>query len=222
MFGLWHVLPTYEWRKLAINGKEVISEKLDGPEFLADFYYFFEEADDLPGDDLWNKFIYPYQKIHRFTAEVTDGLLRIEPSSNDISGRGICFVVIYPEASKEQGRKFMDTLDARRHDRFNAEAVVAVPEPRAISPLHRGGPGARIHPVRGADGSRSSHYRPAAEEPADDDNRRSGPRRAGRRLLRTLRCFMFPPWRLRRQTWPDPVEQQSPVRRFASAASGTS
>ena len=134
MFGLWHSLPTFEWRKLAINGKEVISEKLDGPEFLAQFYYRFEDDEDLPGQDLWERYIASYQKIHRFTAEVTDGLLKIEPQANERSARGICFLVVYPEARKDEGRKFMETLNARRKARFNAEMVVAVPKPTGDEP----------------------------------------------------------------------------------------
>ena len=43
------------------------------------------------------KYIASYQKIHRFTAEVTDGLLRIEPQASHTFGRGLCFLVVYPE-----------------------------------------------------------------------------------------------------------------------------
>ncbi|MFB3892630.1 MAG: glycoside hydrolase domain-containing protein [Phycisphaerae bacterium] len=128
MFGLWHTLPSYTWRKLAINGKTVIDEKLTGKEFLDKFYYAHEDDEDLPGQDLWEKFIASYQKIHRFTAEVTDGVLKIEPQSDQGMGRGICFLVVYPEAKKDEGAKFMETLNARRKAKFNAEMVVNVPK----------------------------------------------------------------------------------------------
>ena len=128
MFGLWHTLPTFQWRKLLINGKEAISETLSGPEFLARYYYRHEDDEDLPGEDLWEKYIASYQKVHRFTVEVADGLLRIEPQADDRHGRGICFLVAYPEARRDDGRKFMDTLAARRKARFNAEMVVSIPK----------------------------------------------------------------------------------------------
>lgn len=134
MFGLWHTLPTFQWRKLLINGKEVISETLSGPEFLAKHYYRHEDDEDLPGQDLWEKYIASYQKIHRFMAGAADGLLRIEPQANDRHGRGICFVVVYPEARKDDGRRFMDTLNARRRAKFNAEMVVNVPKPTGDEP----------------------------------------------------------------------------------------
>ena len=127
MFGLWGTLPSFEWRKLLINGREVINEKRTGAEFLANFYYAHEDDEDLPGQDLWEKYIASYQKVHRFTAEVTDGLLRIEPQASHKFGRGLCFLVVYPEQQQADGRRFMDTLAARRKARFNAEMVVSVP-----------------------------------------------------------------------------------------------
>ena len=53
MFGLWGTLPSFEWRKLLINGREVRNEKRTGAEFLANFYYAHEDDEDLPGQDLW-------------------------------------------------------------------------------------------------------------------------------------------------------------------------
>ena len=87
MFGLWGTLPTFHWRKLLVNGQEVLNEQRSGAEFLANQYYAHEDDEDLPGQDLWEKYIASYQKIHRFAATVTDGLLRIEPQA-DAPGRG--------------------------------------------------------------------------------------------------------------------------------------
>jgi hypothetical protein len=134
MFGMWGTLPSFEWRKLLINGKEVISEKRTGKDFLEKFYYRHEDEEDLPGQDLWEKFVADYQKIHRFSAEVTDGLLKIEPQGNERLGRTVCFVVVYPEAKQDDGRKFMETLNARRKAKFNAQMVVDVPKPTGEEP----------------------------------------------------------------------------------------
>jgi lysophospholipase L1-like esterase len=126
MFGLWGTLPSFEWRKLLINGREVLSEKRTAAEFLANYYYAHEDDEDLPGQDLWEKFIASYQKIHRFTVQVGDGLLRIEPQASHVQARGLCFVVVYPESRQAAGREFMAVLAARRKARFNADMVVHV------------------------------------------------------------------------------------------------
>ncbi len=134
MFGLWHTLPSFGWRKLLLNGKEAISETRTGADFLAKFYYRHENDEDLPGQDLWEKYIASYQTIHRFKVEVADGLLRIEPQSDQKSARGLCFLVVYPEAAAEAGRKFIDTLGALRKAKFNAGMVVSVPKPTGEEP----------------------------------------------------------------------------------------
>ncbi len=103
MFGLWGTLPTFQWRKLLVNGQEVLSERRSGAEFLANQYYAHEDDEDLPGQDLWEKYIASYQKIHRFAATVTDGLLKIEPQADERPGRGICFLVVYPEGHAGRG-----------------------------------------------------------------------------------------------------------------------
>ncbi|MGA2066337.1 MAG: glycoside hydrolase domain-containing protein [Thermoguttaceae bacterium] len=135
MFGLWGALPTFHWRKLLLNGQEVLSQRRSGAEFLANQYYAHEDDEDLPGQDLWEKYIAAYQKIHRFAATVTDGLLRIEPQADERPGRGICFLVVYPEDRLAEGRNFMATLNARRKAQFNAEMVVSVPKAAGAPPV---------------------------------------------------------------------------------------
>jgi hypothetical protein len=137
MFGLWGTLPTFHWRKLLVNGQEVLSQRRSGADFLANQYYAHEDDEDLPGEDLWKKYIAAYQEIHRFAATVTDGLLRIEPQADARSGRGICFLVVYPEGHVAEGRNFMDTLNARRKARFNAEMVVSAPKATGQQPVAR-------------------------------------------------------------------------------------
>ncbi len=135
MFGLWGTLPAYHWRKLLVNGREVLNQRRNGAEFLANQYYAHEDDEDLPGQDLWEKYIASFQKIHRFAATVADGLLRIEPQADMVQGRGICFLVVYPEGRLGEGRNFMNTLNARRKAKFNAEMVVSVPKAGGEQPV---------------------------------------------------------------------------------------
>ena len=138
MFGMWGTLPAYHWRKLLVNGREVLNQRRSGAEFLANQYYAHEDDEDLPGQDLWEKYIASFQKIHRFAATVADGLLRIEPQADVVQGRGICFLVVYPEGRLGEGRNFMDTLNARRKAKFNAELVVSLPKAGGEQPVAKG------------------------------------------------------------------------------------
>lgn len=127
-FGLFHHLPHFAWRKVTINGKAVLDEKMSGLDYLDKVYLLHEYDDDLPGQDLWKKFIEPRNVIRKFDAEVTDGVLSVSVDADSKYGRQMCFMVVYPAAQKEAGRKFMDTLQQKRHDKFNETMIVRVPK----------------------------------------------------------------------------------------------
>jgi hypothetical protein len=130
--------PTWSKRQVIINGKEVLSETMDSKQFL-DKYYMNEDNEDLPGQNLWQKFIVPRDIIRTFEAEVTDGVLSVQVKSPDKHGRWICFLVCYPEAQKEQGRKWMDTLGKLREEKFNKKIVfqVAKPDGDEVAPTEK-------------------------------------------------------------------------------------
>lgn len=132
--GLWGRYPSFPSRSVRLNGEEVLSETMTGEEYLRR-YFALEDAEDLPGQDLWAKFIEKRLPVHRFTAHVTDGTLRLESRSDDRWGRIVSFVVLYPAARQAEGRAWMDTLAKKRHDDFNAKMVVSVPKPTGDEPL---------------------------------------------------------------------------------------
>lgn len=127
VFGLWGYMPHYSYRKLVANGKTVIDQKQTADEFLNNVYLMHEDDEDLPGQDLWKKYIESHQKNQRFTVEVTDGTISLQASSDVTHARGLSYVIAYPQSVAKEGRAFMDTLDKRRSERFNQEMVVTVP-----------------------------------------------------------------------------------------------
>lgn len=128
-FGNWGRLPSFTQREVLINGKQVLSETMNGKDYLEKVYYAHEDDEDLPGQNLWQKFILPRNKVHTFEAEVTDGVLTVEVKSPDKHGKWITFLVVYPESKKEDGRKFMETLQKSREEKFNKKVVITVAPP---------------------------------------------------------------------------------------------
>ena len=131
--GMWGRYPSFASRVLVIKGQEVLSEKMTADEFLQR-YFALEDAEDLPGQDLWAKFIEKRLPVRRFAAHVTDGTLRIESRSDDRWGRIMTFMVVYPDAKKTEGRAWMDTLAKKRHDDFNTKMIVSVPKAAGDEP----------------------------------------------------------------------------------------
>jgi len=128
-FGVWHRYPTFRWRKLLLNGRAVLDEKLTGEQFLERHYFRHEDAEDLPGQDVWAKFVKSRNVIRRLPVEVTAGRLTVRVDSDDKHGKGCLFLVVYPAARQAEGRKWMRTLDRVRKERFDRNLYVIVPKP---------------------------------------------------------------------------------------------
>jgi hypothetical protein len=126
-FGIWGRFPSFTSRQVIINGKTVLDEKMNGQEFLDKIYYAFEDDEDLPGMDCWDKYVVPRCAVRHFTAEVTDGLLNVAVQSPDKHGKHLLYLVVYPSSKKDEGQKWMDNLNKVRHDKFNKWLIVHVP-----------------------------------------------------------------------------------------------
>jgi hypothetical protein len=133
-FGIWGRFPSYSSRQVVINGKEVLNQTMTGKEFLEKVYYAFEDDEDLPGQDCWNKYIVPRSVIHSFTADVTDGLLNVEVKSPDKHGKHLLFVVVYPTSKKDEGQKWMENLNKVRREKFNKWLIVNLPAQTGDNP----------------------------------------------------------------------------------------
>jgi len=128
-FGAWHRYPTFAWRKLILNGRAVLDEKRTGAEFLDRFYFRHEDAEDLPGQDVWAKFVTSRNVIRRYDIEVADGKLTVAVDADDKHGRQCLFLVVYPADKRAAGRQWMAALDAVRKARFDRNLYVIVPKP---------------------------------------------------------------------------------------------
>lgn len=116
-------------RAIEANGKEVVSEKMTNEQFLKDHFFRFEDTEDLPGMDIWQKYVGDVFKPKSFEAEVTSGKLELT-FRGDSWGLTPSFIVVYPAAQAEAGGKWMQQLDERRKKAFKStySEVVRKPE----------------------------------------------------------------------------------------------
>ncbi len=127
-YGVWGRYPTYSSRQVSINGKEVLNQTMGGREFLEKGIFLHERDEDLPGEDLWNRYVAQRNTSFHFTTEVTDGVLNVEFKSGDKHGRHVMYLVVYPTASKQAGDAWLASLEKQRHDAFNKKVFVSVPK----------------------------------------------------------------------------------------------
>jgi hypothetical protein len=136
-YGVWLMLgpPSNGWghsfahRSVAANGKTVVDETFD----LAGFKkheFAFQDTEDLPGDDLWTRYIDVLFKPARFEAEVTDGQLRLEFDSHEawwscmVNG-----IVIYPMSQKNEAERWLANLNQSRKEQYETMHVEKLPDP---------------------------------------------------------------------------------------------
>lgn len=123
--SIWH--PCFRHRTVTANGKVVLNEEYTAESFKK-YEFHFEDAEDLPGDDLWDKYMTFFFKPTRFDVEIKDGRLSL-----DFDGHGeryaamVCGLVVYPKAQETQAAKWFAALDNTRKEQFNAQHVETLP-----------------------------------------------------------------------------------------------
>ena len=129
----WELYQYFDWRRIEAEGKTVFEEKLNGEQFL-DRYFHFAETEDLPGEDIYKKYIgwrYPTQQ---FKVEVTDGRLDLTVQGPHQYACTVNGVVIYPEKEAEAGKNFVRGLMERRRASFYKKWNEKKPKRRTPDP----------------------------------------------------------------------------------------
>jgi hypothetical protein len=133
-FGEWQTPQIFGHRTVAINGKQVHEENLDGEAFLKARYLRFEDAEDLPATDLWEERVKPALPVRAFEAEAgADGKLEISVKTDRGPG-AIAWLVAYPKAKSAEGKAYLEALDKRRKELFDGAVTKMLPKPNAEAP----------------------------------------------------------------------------------------
>jgi len=127
--GYWDYM---HWgqRSIEANGVEVVNEKVTPEKFLKDFYFRHQDAEDLPGEDIWQKYIQRQFQPKIFNAKVDNGQLKLT-FKGDTWGLTLCALVVYPVAQAENGKKWLENLDLKRREDFYNSVVEVVHKPDA-------------------------------------------------------------------------------------------
>lgn len=143
-YGVWLMLgpPGNGWgrifthRTVTANGKAVVDQAFNAQSFK-DYEYRLQDEEDLPGDDLWEKYINKFFVPRRFEVEVTGGQLKLD---FDACGNWWCAMVnglvLWPKTSEKDAERWLANLDAARKEQYQSlhvEKLPAAPAPYAAS-----------------------------------------------------------------------------------------
>lgn len=134
-YGVWLMMgppgngygPWFRRRSVTANGKKVVDQSFDARSFRA-YEYAFQDEEDLPGDDLWTKYIRKLFVPQRFDVDVTGGQLTLDI---DAESSPWCAMInglaVWPKSSEAQAEQWLAALDATRKDQYEAGHVEKLP-----------------------------------------------------------------------------------------------
>jgi len=135
IYGVWLMLgppgngwgQTFQRRTVTANGKVVVDQKFDAESFKA-CEFQFQDAEDLPGDDLWEKYINKLFAAQRFEVEVTGGQLKLDFDAGAWWSAMVNGLVVWPKASEKNAERWLANLDAMRKEQYQAQHVEKLPD----------------------------------------------------------------------------------------------
>ena len=134
-FGEWQSTPHFTHRTLEINDKKVLDETMDGAAFLEKVYFRYQDDEDTPGMDLWERRVKPALPVRQYETDVgADGKLKVSVQTEGGWTGLITFMVVYPKAKEAEGKTFMDTLEKLRKEAFNNRYPLSAPSPDFPAP----------------------------------------------------------------------------------------
>jgi hypothetical protein len=123
--------PYFMHRSVAANGKTVVDQSFDAKSFK-EYEYKFQDEEDLPGDDLWEKYINKLFVAQRFNVDVSGGQLQLDinaygsPWTSMVNG-----LVLWPKSSDKDAEQWLAKFNATRKEQFQSLHVEKIPSPAA-------------------------------------------------------------------------------------------
>ena len=125
--GEWELVQHHPWRHIEAEGRKVLEERMTGEQFL-DFYFHFAETEDLPGDDIYERYVAWRYKPATFTVDVADGRLDLTLNGPDQYACTVNGIVVTPESKKAEGEAWVASLQKRRREAFEKTWTEKKPE----------------------------------------------------------------------------------------------
>ncbi len=109
----WELMQFYHRRTVTAEGSTVVDEKMGTNEFK-DRYFKNQDAEDLPGEDPFQKYVQTRHPWHTFDIDVADGQLNLALKSADSYGNTLSAIIIYPAEHGTKGKEFLEYVAATR------------------------------------------------------------------------------------------------------------
>ena len=131
--GQWEFYQNFTHRSVKANGKTVVEEKMDGKEFL-DRYFHFAQQEDLPGDDLYARYVNWYWQPKEFDVEAVGGKLDLTFDGSGPYAATVNGLIVYPVAKAAEAKAFIESINEWRKHEFDSVWSEQIPAKAALDP----------------------------------------------------------------------------------------
>ena len=121
----WEYFPSWEQRRLVAEGNTIIEETQTFANFSSR-YFSHEDTEDLPGDDVFARYVTPRYQPQRLDVRVEDGTLNLHCESASTYACAVEGIVVFPTSEHEKGEAFLAELLERQKEAFDFEYVQAI------------------------------------------------------------------------------------------------
>ena len=115
--GFWGENQTYRERSILAQGKKALSERMDAQAFRKKYFQFWD-TEDLPGDNVFEKYGRAHFSEKTFDVAVNNGQLYLEFQGENWAN-SVSAVVVYPVAKAAEGARFLEWVKERRRWYFD-------------------------------------------------------------------------------------------------------
>ncbi len=128
--GAWEFMQNFRHRTVSAEGATVVDETMSCDDFLTK-YFRNQDAEDLPGEDPFDKYVETRHPWKEFEVTVADGQLNLGFRSDDAYGNTLSAVLVAPVEQAAKTKQFMTfTKEMRRYDWAQSwKPVSKLPEP---------------------------------------------------------------------------------------------
>eukprot|EP00040_Diaphanoeca_grandis_P035597 m.224315 g.224315 ORF g.224315 m.224315 type:complete len:2544 (-) comp33425_c1_seq2:150-7781(-) len=122
--GYWEYFPSFSQRKVKAEGITVLDEAMNYSQFLSK-YFHHQDTEDLPGDNIFSKYIRHRYTPLIFETSVADSQLNVHFETANTYACTVSTIIIFPKEEEQLGLGFLDELWDRMKLHFDAEYASA-------------------------------------------------------------------------------------------------
>jgi hypothetical protein len=115
--GYWGENQIYRERAILAQGRKVLSEHMDLQSFRKKYFQFWD-TEDLPGDDVFEKYGRAHFSEKTFDVPVTNGQLYLEFQGRNWANC-VSAAIVFPVEKAAQGARFLENVKERRRSYFD-------------------------------------------------------------------------------------------------------